>query len=299
MNQFDLSRAISADMNAISPFLEMGAYEAMWLEQGTTFKSLAERFKNSPDYVPSDFVDHKIARERAEKVTKIIKSATGRSFGIRLHGTGNYPNSLRDAQYPVELLYYQGVWEFSEMPSVAVVGSRKPSADGIKRAEKLAKMLVQAEYAVVSGLAQGIDTAAHNAAIKAGGITIAALGMPLHLPYPKENKALQDAIAREFLVVSQVPVLMYDKYPFRKKRIFFPERNITMSALTQATIIVEAGETSGTLVQAREALRQGRKLFILDSCFHNESVTWPQRYEQQGAIRIKDFKEITDALAKD
>jgi hypothetical protein len=80
-------------------------------------------------------------------------------------------------------------------------------------------------------------------------------------------------------------------------RYFFPERNITMSALTEATIIVEAGETSGTLIQARAALQQGRKLFILDSCFTNPALTWPEKFVKRGAIRVRDYDDIKTALA--
>jgi DNA processing protein len=81
-----------------------------------------------------------------------------------------------------------------------------------------------------------------------------------------------------------------------QNRFFFPERNVTMSALTEATIIVEAGETSGTLTQARAALYQGRKLFILNSCFEREDLTWPARFEAQGAVRVREPDDIWKAL---
>jgi DNA processing protein len=84
------------------------------------------------------------------------------------------------------------------------------------------------------------------------------IGTPLSRVYPKDNAELQRKIAREFLLISQVPVKRYERQDYRRNRLFFPERNITMSALTEATIIVEAGETSGTLIQARAALNQGR-----------------------------------------
>ena len=80
-------------------------------------------------------------------------------------------------------------------------------------------------------------------------------------------------------------------------RLFFPERNVTMSALTEATIIVEAGDTSGTLIQARAALHQGRKLFILDSCFRNPSISWPQKFADKGAIRVMDYDDIRQHLS--
>jgi DNA processing protein len=169
------------------------------------------------------------------------------------------------------------------------VGTRNPTEDGIARTRKLAKLLVRDGFTIVSGLAKGIDTAAHLAAIEAQGSTIAVIGTPLTMSYPKENSSLQDRIAREFLLISQVPFLS------NMHRAFFPERNKTMSALTLGTVIVEAGETSGTLIQAKAALDQGRKLFILDSCFQR-GLKWPERLKTLGAIRVQDYEDIRGHL---
>ncbi len=281
----------------ISPRREMGAYEALFLEEGATFKGLAERFAADPDALPSDFVDSDRAEWAAHQVFEKLQKRGGVShFGVRLNKAGDYPAKLRDAKYPVEMLYYQGAWELSEMRALAVVGSRKPSDDGIRRAARLARELVQRDFAVVSGLASGIDTAVHKAAIDAGGVTIGVIGTPIGEYYPRENSELQDLIAREYLLTSQIPVLRYEVQSFQQKRHYFPERNATMSALTEGTIIVEAGETSGTLTQARAALYQGRKLFILESCFLNPAVTWPARLEEQGAIRVRTPDDIGKAL---
>jgi DNA processing protein len=125
--------------------------------------------------------------------------------------------------------------------------------------ERLARELASRDFTVVSGFAAGIDTAAHTATLEAGGRTIAVIGTPLGVYYPPENRSLQDKIAHDFLLISQVPVLRYLNQKVPQNKLFFPERNVTMSALTEATIIVEAGETSGTLTQARAALYQGRK----------------------------------------
>jgi DNA processing protein len=163
---------------------------------------------------------------------------------------------------------------------------------------KLVKRLVEDNFTVVSGLAKGIDTEAHRTALQHGGRTIAVIGTPLNLRYPKENSHLQDEIAEKHLVISQVPVVRYQQTPNPTvNRFFFVERNITMAALTQATIIVEAGETSGTLVQARHALRQGRKLFILESNFKNPALSWPAKFEEQGAIRVREYEDIREHLA--
>ena len=114
---------------------------------------------------------------------------------------------------------------------------------------------------------------------------------------PKDHEDLQREIATNFLVISQVPLKRYEAQDYRFNRFFFPERNATMSALTEATVIVEAGETSGALVQARAAFDQGRKLFILDSCFHL-GLKWPARFEKRGAIRVKDYDDIRQHLSE-
>jgi DNA processing protein len=281
----------------ISPRLQLGAYEALWLEPRATFKTIAEKFAADPEALPSDFVPRARAEECASEALALLKSKGVHRFGIRVHHAGDYPPKLRDAKYPVELLYYRGAWELTETKSLAIVGTRQASTDGIERARRLAYELVARDYTVVSGLAAGIDRAAHLGALEAGGRTIAVVGTPLGEAYPRENRDLQERIAAEFLVVSQVPLLRYERQKPPQNRLFFPERNVTMSALTEGTIIVEAGETSGTLIQARAALHQNRKLFILDSCFQRSEVTWPAKFAEQGAIRVREIDDIWRNLA--
>jgi len=276
--------------------LEVGAYEALWSESNASFKSMAERFLRSPGARPSDLVPESTAREMGARVLAKIRTRSPLRFDVRLNGELDYPERLRDATYPVELLYFQGDWSLVSTPSVAVVGTRKPSAEGRARTEQMVRKLVADDFTIVSGLAEGVDTAAHEAAIKADGRTIAVIGTPLGQVYPRANAALQERIARDFLLISQVPVERYDAQNPSVNRFFFPERNKTMSALTAATIIIEAGETSGTLIQAREALKQGRKLFILNSCFERADLTWPARFERDGAIRVRDYDDIRREL---
>lgn len=275
--------------------LELGAYEALWSEHNASFKSIAERFRESPGMRPSDFVPAEEARAVAARVLAKLRSRTGR-FDVRVHGETEYPERLRDATHPLELFYFQGNWALASTPAVAIVGTRKPSDEAMQRTRFLARKLVDDGYTVVSGLAEGIDTAAHEAAIEAGGQTIAVIGTPLGQVYPKSNAALQERIARDFLLISQVPVERYEAQNYRTNRFFFPERNKTMAALTEATVIVEAGETSGTLVQAREALRQKRKLFIMSSCFERGDLTWPARFEREGAIRVHSYSDVRREL---
>ncbi len=285
------------EARAVSPLRELGAYEALWDDPDTSFKTLSEKFAAQPGAVPSDFVPERRAQECAEFVQERFREAHIDRFGVRVHGAGEYPEKLRDAAHPVELIYYQGWWDLINSRSVAVVGTRKPTPEGLKRTRQLVRRLVADHFTIVSGLAMGVDTAVHETAIAEGGHTVAVIGTPLSHTYPRDNAELQRKIAAEFLVISQVPVRRYESQDFRRNRLFFPERNVTMSALTEATIIVEAGETSGTLIQARAALHQGRKLFILDSCFKNKSLTWPKRFEKQGAIRVEDYDDIRQHLS--
>lgn len=282
----------------ISPLREIGAYEALWSRQKATFKTIADQFRNHPGAIPSELVSEEEIDQTLQLVLAKIERAKIHGYGVRIHGTKDYPNNLRDAVHPVEFLYYRGWWDLIESPRrVAIVGSRQPSELGIRRAQQMVKLLVEDDYTIVSGLAKGIDTVAHTTAIKLGGKTVAVIGTPITEYYPPENKALQDLIAKEYLLISQVPIWRYSQQSYHGNRLFFPERNATMSALTQATIIIEASETSGTLIQARAALHQGRKLFILDSCFQNKNLTWPRRFQEKGAIRVTDFNDVRAALA--
>lgn len=284
--------------NPIDAALEIGAYEALWTETGASFKSIAERFADQPGLRPSDLVPEDEARRVGARVIARLRDRTDVRFDVRVHGEVDYPERLRHATHPVELLYFQGAWELITTRGVAVVGTRKPSPDGVRRTQQLVQKLVADRFTIVSGLAEGVDTAAHRAAIDTGGETIAVIGTPLGHVYPKTNAELQDLIARDYLLISQVPIERYEAQNFRVNRFFFPERNKTMSALTEATIIVEAGETSGTLIQAREALKQKRKLFILNSCFERKDLTWPARFEQEGAIRVREYDDIRRELVR-
>ncbi|MFM0068927.1 DNA-processing protein DprA [Paraburkholderia aspalathi] len=281
----------------IDPIREMAAYEALWTLDDASFKSLAQTFEKNPGATPSELIPAHLVDEAGISLTQQLDQARIDDWGICLYQTADYPKRLRDAEYPVEFFYYRGALDLAFSPrSIAVVGTREPSPEGVARTRRLVRLLVEEKVTIFSGLARGIDTIAHKTAIDCGGKTVAVIGTPITETYPKENLALQETIARKHLLISQVPILRYSRQTFRGNRLFFPERNATMSALADATIIVEAGETSGTLIQARAALKQKRKLFILDSCFTNPSLTWPAKYEERGAIRVKDFDDILSHL---
>jgi DNA processing protein len=291
-----MGAATAFPFGSVSPEHEMGAYEHLWTLTGQTWKRLADMFRERPDATPSEFVSPKLADEKAGQVLKEVRDAGIPRFGIRLHRTGDYPKALRDAANPVELLYYSGYWDLIYSPCVAVVGTRKPSAEGVARTRKLVRGLAEDGYTIVSGLADGVDTIAHETALECGAPTIAVIGTPLSRHYPRANKDLQRRLECEYLVISQVPFIKYAMQDWRSNRAFFPERNKTMSALTVGTVIVEAGDTSGTLIQARAALQQKRRLMILESCFQRQGLMWPAKYEKQGGIRVSKYEDIRHAL---
>jgi DNA processing protein len=291
---------LSIENDAIKPSIEMGAFEALWAKgEVSSYKQLREKLDSSPAECLSDLVDSTIAKQFYEKTVQRLHETGIDHFGVRLAGTLDFPESLQDADYPLALLYYLGNWDLVFSRGVSVVGTRHPSADGIKRTIRLVKGLVNAGFTIFSGLAAGIDAVAHQAAIEAGGSTVAVIGTPLWLRYPKENAELYETIAKDHLLISQVPIVSYEQKDIMFTRFFFPERNKTMSALSEATIIVEAGETSGTLVQAKAALKQGRKVFILNSNFENPKLSWPQRLEKAGAIRARDIDDILQELSSE
>lgn len=175
---------------------------------------------------------------------------------------------------------------------VSVVGSRKVSQKGERRAAAVTKALVDKDIIVVSGLAKGVDTIAHTTAICAGGRTIAVLGTPLDKAYPAENKELLYTIKRDHLAISQFPLGCSS--PPRN----FPIRNRTMALISDATIIIEASEKSGTLHQGWEALRLGRLLFLLESVVNDTNLTWPTEMLKYGAqvLNREVFEQALDEL---
>lgn len=177
-------------------------------------------------------------------------------------------------------IWVAGDTSLIKRPGVAIVGSRNVSPEGAARARRLARELSQNGVVVVSGLAKGIDTEALTAAIEAGGKAIAVIGTPITRAYPAENKRLQEKIYNEHLLISQFAP---DKNVFPSN---FPERNKLMAAISDATVIVEASDESGSLHQAVECTRLGRWLFIAKSLAENPVLRWPKDFLQYPTTRI-------------
>jgi len=202
-------------------------------------------------------------------------------------------NEVERRNAPEELFLEGDVALLKSAPRVAVVGSRKASGDGLRRARRLSRLLVAEGVTVVSGLATGIDTVAHETAIRSGGRTIAVLGTPLDVFHPKSNRRLQEVIGREHLLVSQFP----SGHPILRSN--FPRRNRTMALLCDASVIVEAGDSSGSLSQGWEALRLGRPLFLLKSLVDREDLEWPREMLQYGAEVLEEPSDLFETVFLD
>lgn len=174
---------------------------------------------------------------------------------------------------------------------VSIVGTREVSPEGWQRAAQLARGLAKYGVVVVSGLAKGIDTAALSSAIKSGGKTIAVIGTPLAKAYPAENWQLQEEIWRHHLLMT----------PFAEgEQVFksnFPKRNRVMAAISDATVIIEASDTSGSLHQAAECQRLGRWLFIAKSVADDPVLKWPKSFlGQPKAAVLERTEDILSAI---
>lgn len=290
--------AVPPRARPIAPLEELGAYEALWTRERTTFKSLARLFRENPGALPSDLVPEGEAEESGRGALDIAAAAAVGDFGVSVHGTPEYPLRLRSAAHPVEVLYHQGDLSLPTRRCIAIVGTRQPSSEGARHAASLARRLAREGFVILSGLAQGIDTAAHLAAIEAGGKTTAVLGTPLTACFPPSHADLQRRLARDHLLVSQVPIVRYSRQTVSANRQFFRERNATLAALAEAVVLVEAGDRSGALICARHALEQGRKLFVLERCFRDPALAWPGRLAARGAIRVRGLDDIERRLAR-
>lgn len=173
---------------------------------------------------------------------------------------------------------------------VAIVGSREASPEGVRRAARLAIELVEAGVVIVSGLAAGIDRAAHEAALKAGGRTIAVIGTPVSKCYPAAHAELQEEIYRKHLLVSEFAPGQ------RTHQSDFVKRNRTMALLSHASIVVEARDGSGALSQAAETQRLGHPLFFMRSVLDNADLEWPARFAKKGASVLEKTQQVLDVL---
>jgi len=258
-------------------FERFGPPEAIWRAPADAIASLpgfarvAERIAGSRD---EEALDQELARAKRA--------------GIRIVTIldPDFPVSLREIEAPPAVVYLQGESAFDAARTIAVVGTRKSSRYGRAVAERLAQDLARAGITVASGLAVGIDSAAHRGALKGQGTTIAVLGSGLFRLYPALNRALAQEVARHGLLVSEYPL---DMPPAKWT---FPQRNRILSGLSRGVVVVEAPEKSGALITARLALEQGREVFAVPGNVTSAGSAGPNRLIRDGAKLVEDVRDI-------
>lgn len=234
--------------------------------------------------------DESVLTLAAERVERELAAAGRVGASLTTVLDRDYPANLRLIPNLPPFLFVLGELRVSDARSVAVVGTRQASPDGITRAESMARQLVAAGVTVTSGLARGIDTAAHTSALRHDGRTVAVIGTGITKCYPAENADLAVEVAGHGAVVSQFwPTSPPGKHTF-------PRRNVVMSGITQGTVVIEASGTSGAKMQARLAAEHGKQVFLIKSLVTEQE--WARKMlERRAAVEVDQVGDVLDRLA--
>lgn len=240
-------------------------------------------------------VSQKIARnivrfDPCAFLEKEYRAASQQGIDMITIDESRYPSALREIVDPPPVLYIKGNITDEDQTALALVGSRRASVYGIAIAEKFALQLSDYGITVVSGMARGIDTAAHRGALRARGRTIAVLGSGFLNIYPKENKKLSEKIADHGVVVSEFPM---ETAPLSGN---FPRRNRIISGLSLGVIVVEAAKKSGALITADFALEQGKDVFAVPGKVDSPSSFGVNNLIKQGAKLISSIEDVVEEL---
>jgi len=209
---------------------------------------------------------------------------------ILFRGEPAWPGRLECLTDPPEVIFVRGQLGLAEDPAVAIVGTRECTQEGAELSHRLAERLAEAGISVVSGLARGIDTAAHRGALAAGGDTLAVLGCGADVVYPSENRDLQERLAREGALVSEFA-------PGSAPRPqHFPRRNRILAALASAVVVLEARLRSGALVTARHALDQGKEIFVVPGWPGSPLAAGPLALLRDGARPVRHADDLLEDL---
>lgn len=223
-------------------------------------------------------------------VDAALEWAAADGHAILTLADGDYPRALLETPDPPALLYMRGRRELLARPGLAVVGSRNATPQGIGNAEQFARAFSASGLTIVSGLALGIDAAAHSGGLAAAGSTIAVLGTGADILYPPRNRALGERIAREGLILSEFPL---GTPPHAGN---FPRRNRVISGLARGCLVVEAALASGSLITARLAADQGREVFAIPGSIHSPHSKGCHALIKQGAKLVESAQDLLQEL---
>ena len=251
----------------------------------TSLKELAMVRGLTPSVCQS-IIAHKESIEIDEELRLIEKH----SCNIITIEDQTYPSALKAIHDPPPLLYVKGELTEADSNSIAIVGTRNASPYGKMASEKLSNQLASRGITVVSGLAHGIDSYAHNGALSASGRTIAVMGNGLDIIYPSENAKLFDAIVNSGAVISELSM------GTQPRRGMFPQRNRLISGISLGTLVVEASRQSGALITADLALEQGREVFAIPGPIYSEESKGTNWLIKQGAKLVDSVEDILEEL---
>lgn len=249
---------------------------------------------------PSELEAHGLARGIAQSISSGCAFEDAADQHNKLGESGvklipitspEYPERLREIYDPPVLLFARGRVELLQSLMISVVGTRRPTRYGIAATEKLAGDLAAAGLTIVSGMARGIDTAAHNAALKASGGTIAVFGCGVDLVYPAENRKLAAILAEKGLVLSEFP-MGAPPYPQN-----FPIRNRIVSGMSLGVLVVEGAQYSGSAITARLAMDQEREVFAVPGNITSKMSWGPNLLIKQGAKLVQEWNDVVVELS--
>jgi DNA processing protein len=207
-----------------------------------------------------------------------------------IRGSPDYPPILEEIYNPPLVLYARGKQEALALPGISIVGTRRPTVYGLQMAQGLANDLGSRRICIISGLARGIDAAAHRGCIEGGGYTIAVLGCGIDIVYPREHRQLTKQVLENGLLLSEFPP---GTSPTPQN---FPVRNRIISGLALGTIIIEASEYSGSLITARLAMEQNREVFGLPGNLTSPQSFGPNFLIKQGAKLVQSWRDVVEEL---
>jgi DNA processing protein len=237
---------------------------------------------------PPESAEAVAARHYRAMSEEILDWCRREGYGLLLRGSHGYPSILGEIYDPPLVLYLRGDPAALETAAVAIVGTRKPTPYGLQIAEGLAGDMASRGIAVISGLARGIDAAAHRGCLDSMGRTIAVLGCGIDVVYPREHRRLTERIIERGLILSEFPP---GTSPAPQN---FPVRNRIISGLSIGTLIVEASEYSGSLITARLAMEQNREVFAVPGNLTSPRSFGPNYLIKQGAKLVQSWRDIAE-----
>ncbi|HET7668808.1 MAG TPA: DNA-processing protein DprA [Burkholderiales bacterium] len=276
---------------SLTPGLGPSSLRALLKQFGLPQAVLARRRAELAPFATPAVLEALDSERVAQAVTRALEWAAASGHQVITLADDTYPKALLEIADPPPLLYAHGHAALLQRPGIAVVGSRNATAQGESNAQHFAKALSDAGLAVVSGLALGIDAAAHRGALAGGGSTIAVLGTGIDIVYPTRNAELAAEIARKGLLLSEFPL----GTPAAAHN--FPRRNRLISGLARGCLVVEAALPSGSLITARFAAEQGRDVFAIPGSIHSPLAKGCHSLIKSGAKLVESAEDVLAELA--